>query len=86
MTQDIYVELFKQTKPAAEHGDMKAQSLLGAIYSEGSGVEKNYVEAVKWFKLAAAKGDASAQNYLGYAYAVGQGVVQNLLRLLSITN
>jgi TPR repeat protein len=63
MTQDRYVELFGQTKLAAEQGDKKAQSLLGAIYCEGSGVAKNYVEAVGWWKLAAAQGDASAQNY-----------------------
>jgi TPR repeat protein len=41
MTQDKYVELFEQTKLAAAQGDKKAQSLLGAIYSEGSGVAKN---------------------------------------------
>jgi len=49
---------------AAEHGEVKAQSNLGALYATGRGVPQNYPEAAKWYGLAAKRGDASAGTIL----------------------
>jgi S1-C subfamily serine protease len=55
---------------AAEHGDLEAQTLLAACYSN---MDDN-AEAVKWSRRAAAQGDAVEQFNLGMAYSHGNGV------------
>ena len=64
-------------RKAAEHGDPKAQNILGASYDKGQGVTKNYLEAVKWYRKAAEQGLAEAQYNLGLCYDKAQGVTQN---------
>ncbi len=58
----------------AEGGNVKAQTFLGYLYVQGTGVPRNFAEAARWFGSAAAQGDAEAQNWLGYLYETGQGV------------
>jgi len=65
---------FAETKKKAEAGDAEAQSALGYMYANGTGVPKDDAEAVKWFRKAADQGNAMAQNNLGYMYANGTGV------------
>ena len=61
----------------AEQGDAEAQSSLGLMYSDGSGVPRNDVEAVRWYRLAADQGFGPAQVNLGVRYADGRGVPQD---------
>ncbi len=58
----------------AQAGDVGAQYLLGFMYAEGQGIERNMTEAVKWYTQAAEQGHADAQLTLGMMYAEGQGV------------
>ena len=44
---------------AAKQDHVKAQYLVGRLYSRGEGVAKNYIEAAKWTKMAADKGHCS---------------------------
>ena len=48
---------------AAEKGDARAQSRLGWLYHEGTGVQKDLIAAYMWSNLAAAqlKGDERTQ-------------------------
>lgn len=59
---------------AAELGYAPAQSRLGAMYSNGTGVPRNYTEALKWLELAVAQGDIIAKYNLGLCYYFGRGV------------
>jgi len=73
-----YVTAAKEFRPLAEKGDVRAQTTLGWMYSEGLGVGKDYKEAMKWLlKAAALDGNpdaAKAQHDLGVMYENGLGV------------
>ena len=56
---------------------VRAQYLLGIMYSNGQGVMKDAAEAAKWVAKAAEGGDPAAQTTIGVIYESGQGVVQN---------
>jgi S1-C subfamily serine protease len=71
------VEWFRK---AAERGDAKAQSKLGACYDLGSGVAKDAAEAAKWYRKAAEQGDANAQFGLGFCYHYGEGVARDYVQ------
>ena len=50
-----------QLRLAAEQGDARAQTELGARYENGRGVARDYRAAVSWFRRAAAQGYVPAQ-------------------------
>ncbi len=64
-------------RPLAEHGDARAQFLLGLMYANGQGVPQDPGEAAKWYRLAADQGEADAQNQLAWLYATGDGVTRD---------
>ncbi len=72
-----YAKAEKLLRPLAEHGDAKAQWMLGHMYDDGNGVPQNYKEAEKWYRLAAEQNDDSAQLNLGTMYENGKGVPQD---------
>ena len=43
-----FAEARKWFQLAADHGEVKAQSYLGALYATGRGVPQSYPEAAKW--------------------------------------
>mgnify|MGYP005995118007 CR=1 FL=1 len=47
-------------RPVAEKGDPSAQALLGQIYLDGIGIDKDLFEAGRWLRSAAANGEPSA--------------------------
>lgn len=65
---------FPEVKKIAEAGDDLAQYVLGKMYSNGEGADRNYAEGVKWYMKSAAKGHPEAQCNIGYAYARGLGL------------
>ena len=67
----------------AQSGDIRAQFLMGRIYSEGQGVLKDDAEGVKWYRLAADRGDVVSQLALGTMYVNGRGVRQSFIRAYS---
>jgi TPR repeat protein len=62
---------------AAEQGHRAAQSQLGAMYEEGTGVPQDYREASMWYRLAAEQGDGYGQVRLGVLYEEGKGVTED---------
>jgi uncharacterized protein len=69
-----YAKAAELWRPLAESGVAGAQYLLGSLYLEGHGVERNDAVAFMWFQRAAAQGDAAAQYNVGASYAGGVGV------------
>lgn len=47
-------------RPVAEKGDPSAQALLGQLYLDGIGIDKDLFEAGRWLRSAAANGEPSA--------------------------
>ena len=59
---------------AAEQEDAHAQTELGTMYKNSTGVEQSYEKALKPYQKAAEQGDADAQYHLGFMYQYGRGV------------
>jgi TPR repeat protein len=61
----------------ANHGNVRVQVKLGAVYQRGQGVKQDYKKALYWFHKAAQKHNSDAEFSLGTMYQHGQGVTQN---------
>jgi uncharacterized protein len=72
-----YTEAARWYQKSADAGYAMAQNNLGALYLEGSGVEKNLAEGLAWIRKAADAGSARAQTTLGRHYSEGTGVGQD---------
>ncbi len=90
--QQNTVKAFEWYRRAASSGQVDAQYkfatalekeqpdaifIMGMMYMDGEGVDKNIPEAIKRFKSAADKGHAEAQFMLGSMYAEGDGVARS---------
>ena len=75
-----YTAALKEWRPLAEQGHSESQFVLGLLYRNGKGVEKDFSTAIKWYLLAAENGHAKAQAKLGYMYVNGEGVNKNYVR------
>ncbi|MBA3994037.1 MAG: hypothetical protein C0469_10970, partial [Cyanobacteria bacterium DS2.3.42] len=62
---------------AAEMDDVMSQALLGVIFLEGIGVEKEEKKGIEYLELASDAGNAFAQWNLALALIEGQGVLVN---------
>ncbi len=58
----------------AEAGNVRAQFMMGTIFEQGLGVDKDLRAAARWYRMAADGGNASAQYNLGVFYQFGKGV------------
>ena len=58
----------------ATKGHPKAQHVLGMLYQNGLGVEKDIKVAIYWLEKAAEQGLKEAENYLGHLYLDGKAV------------
>jgi uncharacterized protein len=76
--QGLYLTAMKLAEAAAKHGDPQAHTLIGRIYSEGLGVNKDEALAAKWYARGAELGDVQATFELGVLYAQGRGVAKDL--------
>ena len=54
--------------------------LIGVLYNEGDGVEKDYARALQWYEKAAKQGFAPALTSIGHMYENGQGMEINLTK------
>jgi TPR repeat protein len=59
---------------AASRGSSHAPFLIGIMFQQGFGVERNAGEAARWFLVAAERGHGGAMFELGKAYLDGEGV------------
>ena len=72
-----YAAAFSEFTIAAARNNLVAQNVLGTMYAEGLGVERNDQLAIDWFLKAQARGSAEAMANLAKMYALGRGVAQN---------
>jgi PAS domain S-box-containing protein len=72
-----YAYALRLARPVADQGDRRAQSLMGLIYFNGDGVQRNGHEAMEWYRRAADQGDAEAQLKIGDMYFEGRAVAQD---------
>ena len=79
--KSLNIKNYKKSAPllfkAARAGNAKAQFVLGWLYENGIGVERNDKKAFKWFRKAAEQGNIKAQFRLGLFYDTGRGVKKN---------
>ena len=69
-----YKNAFGKFLKLAKTGDAIAQGWLGAMYINGTGIEKDAEQAFKWWTKSAKQGDAYSQYNLGMSYFAGDGV------------
>ena len=72
-----YEKAFKYATIAAEDDDMNGYFILGALYFNGWGVEKNTKLALENYKMAAAFGHETAMNQLGIIFMGNDGVEED---------
>lgn len=60
MVSQDYKKAFGWHVKAAKQGILKAQGMLGAMYSLGQGTPQDYKQAYAWFNLVAMRGDEDA--------------------------
>ena len=58
-------------REAADRGHVDSMFVIGAIYRDGWGVDKDSEQAALWFNLAARQGDGSSALYLSQMYLNG---------------
>lgn len=61
-------QAFEKMMPIAEKGHAKAQMVVGVMYLEGQGVNKNVEEGKKWMEMSAQQGLPAAQMLMGRLY------------------
>jgi TPR repeat protein/WD40 repeat protein len=67
-------------RKAAMAGDADSISMLGWMYAEGKGVEKDPSRALEWYLKGAAAGAVSAMNNAGVCFRNGTGTAQDLAK------
>lgn len=72
-----YALAFSEFSIAAGKDDSFSQNVLGTMYAQGQGVERNYKLALDWFFKAQALGSPEAMANLAKMYASGLGVPKN---------
>ena len=73
-----YPKAFRISSEHAKKGDAAGQYILGQLYLNGQGVNKNPGVAFSWLKKAANQRHPQAQNALGSLYATGVGTRKNM--------
>ena len=75
----VWAQSVSDLKTLAEQGDAEAQFVLGSMYRDGQGVEKDLAQTLKWWEKAAELGNVDAQFALGNIYSGGFGVERDLV-------
>ena len=71
---------FRFMRLAAKHtGGASAQYIVGDLYKDGVGVQRNYSQAADWYRKAAEQGHSRARSELGNLYLNGRGVPKNVI-------
>ena len=61
-----YLRAFKHYHFAAERGQVDAMIMIGIIYQNGYGTEKNLKKAIEWYKHAEELGSSAAKYFLAF--------------------
>lgn len=69
-----HVSAYRAWLPLARMGHVDSQYAIGALLSEGRGVERDYREAYAWWNRAAVQSHSGAQYNIGMMLKAGLGV------------
>lgn len=72
-----FATAFQEFIGLAEQDDIYAQNVIGIMYAEGQGVQRNDRMAANWFFKAQVLGSLEASANLGRMYSEGRGVPQD---------
>lgn len=72
----------EELRPLADHGDARAQYIMGVIALNGLAGEPQPNEGATWLVLAAEQGYIEAQVELARLYKTGEGVDQDLAKMV----
>ncbi|HXG27867.1 MAG TPA: tetratricopeptide repeat protein [Nevskiales bacterium] len=72
-----YERALEHWRVLAEDGHAHSQLMIGALYFNGQGVERDPAEAARWFRRAADSGSADAALQLAQMYGSGDGLPQD---------
>jgi TPR repeat protein len=78
---DEYEEAKAWLSPLVERDNPLAQNLMGLMYKNGWGVDKDYEAAAPLFLAAAETGHAGAQHDIAWAYGEGRGLPKDDAKL-----
>jgi hypothetical protein len=76
----VWAQGTSDVRTLAEQGDAEAQFVLGSMYRDGQGVEKDLEETLRWWQRAAELGNVDAQFALGDIYSGGFGVTRDYVQ------
>lgn len=68
----------REIRTSAKDGDAEAQFLLGKIFDELEGFERDFTEAMKWYREAAGQKHPAATFAVGVLHELGRGVTADL--------
>lgn len=85
MSKKDVSDIFNKYITSANHGDVLSQTIVGYIYENGIGMDRNTEEAVKWYRKAADQGYAAAQMELATCYSLGLGLPKNNTESIRLT-
>jgi uncharacterized protein len=69
-----YDKAYQELLPLARQGNPKAQRIVGEMYTDGLGVERDYRAAADWYRRSAEQSYAPAMADLGDLYFYGHGL------------
>ena len=70
VAKDVAAAAIEQIRARADTGDPLAQFFVGAMFHNGSGMEKDAKLALLWYQLAADAGNAAAQYWCEFTRSV----------------
>ena len=79
-----YIAAYREWQPLADAGHADAQFLLGLMYKEGRGVERDFTASAAWLERAARQYHVDAQFFLGRALRDGQGTERDAARAVTL--
>lgn len=77
------VKMLPYYTEAAEHGEPRAQYMMGRFCHYGHEVERDCAAAVEWYRKAAGK-IAAAKSHLGSCYEEGAGVEKDVTKAVAL--
>lgn len=80
MSEKDFTTAFADYTVLAETGNASAQYILGLMFQNGLGTQKNNQQAIKWYKSAALQGNVSARKALEKQTAQGNMMAKDALR------
>jgi len=72
-----YDKAAREFRPLAEKGDREAQYMLGLLYEEGQGIDRDDLLAAHWYARSAGQGFADAYYALGQLFLQRKGERQD---------